>query len=303
MFLQVSELTSRSALLQWRPPVRLLESASKDSQIDIQESDLRYEVLLSDKSKEMRFKSIYSGTSLSCRIQDLKPGVDYAICLQVHLEDLEGFATDPIKFSTPPCEPDQPQPPKLLHRSKNSLQLKWNSVNDNGSQILYYVLEYDEGKDGEFLEFYRGRGKTHTLQKLQPATTYKFRIAAVNDIGKSLYSDCITYSTFDNPPVQPHAPSLVEAGVQSLHLQWERRPKDDEFILQINDIETKYGFLNVYHGKDNAYICNDLRRFTDYVFRLRTKNDDGSSPWSEEVTYRTLPDRPSRPSKPIVKGK
>ncbi|VEN63611.1 unnamed protein product [Callosobruchus maculatus] len=64
---KVSELTSRSALLQWAPPIRLSETASSDSHdLDIQESDLRYEVLLSDKSKEMKFKSIYSGTSLSC---------------------------------------------------------------------------------------------------------------------------------------------------------------------------------------------------------------------------------------------
>ncbi|VEN63610.1 unnamed protein product [Callosobruchus maculatus] len=42
---------------------------------------------------------------------------------------------------------------------------------------------------------------------------------------------------------------------------------------------------------------------SDYIFRLRVKNEDGTSPWSEDVTYRTLPDRPARPSKPVVKGR
>ncbi|KAJ8971455.1 hypothetical protein NQ314_000712 [Rhamnusium bicolor] len=300
----VSELSSRSALLQWAPPSRLSESASNDShEVDISESDLRYEVLLSDKSKEMKFKSIYSGASLSCRIQDLKPGQEYSVCLQVHLDELQGAATDPIKFFTPPCEPDQPQPPKLLHRTKNSLQLRWNAVNDNGSHILHYVLEYDDGKDGEFIEFYKGRGKTHTLQKLQPATTYKFRLAVVNEVGKSSYSDPIAYCTFDNPPIQPNPPNLVAATVQTLHLQWNRRPKDDEFILQMDDPKTKYGHMNVYNGRDNFHICQGLTYFSDYTFRLRARNDDGMSPWSEEVTYRTLPDRPARPSKPVVKGR
>lgn len=125
------ELSSRSALLQWSPPLRLSESASNDSgtnEIDIAESDLRYEVLLSDKnrdaSREMKFKSIYNGSAHSCRIQDLKPGQEYSVSLQVHLDELQGYATDPIKFSTPACEPDQPLPPKLGARTKNSIQLK-----------------------------------------------------------------------------------------------------------------------------------------------------------------------------------
>ncbi|KAG5900612.1 hypothetical protein JTB14_017464 [Gonioctena quinquepunctata] len=308
---KVSELSSRSALLQWAAPVRLSESASNDSHdIDISESDLRYEVLLSDKSKEMKFKSIYSGPSLSCRIRDLKPGQEYSVCLQVHLDELQGSAnelqgsaTDPVKFITPPCQPDQPQPPKLIHRTKNSLQLRWNAVSDNGAPILHYILEYDEGKGGDFVEFYKGRSKTHTLQRLLPATLYTFRLAAVNEVGTSLFSDCIAYNTYDNPPAQPSAPTLVDASVQSLHLQWHQRPKDDEFILQMNDVQTKYGFLNVYLGAENQHICRGLTQCSNYSFRLRSKNDGGISPWSEEVTYCTLPDKPSRPSKPIVKGR
>lgn len=148
-----------------------------------------------------------------------------------------------------------------------------------------------------------GRGRTHTLQKLQPATTYNFRLAVANEVGKSLYSDPISYSTYDNPPTPPNPPSLVEATVQSLHLQWNRRPKDDEFILQMNDPKNKYGHMNVYNGRETHHICRGLTCFSDYTFRLRARNDDGISPWSEEVTYRTLPDRPARPSKPVVKGR
>lgn len=37
--------------------------------------------------------------------------------------------------------------------------------------------------------------------------------------------------------------------------------------------------------------------------QLKANNEDGSSRWSEEVCYRTLPDRPCPPSRPSVKGK
>lgn len=54
-FKQVSEVTSRTALVQWSPPA-----------VD-QPQDLRYDVLLSDRGKEGKYKSIYTGEALSCR--------------------------------------------------------------------------------------------------------------------------------------------------------------------------------------------------------------------------------------------
>ncbi|KRT80542.1 Fibronectin domain-containing protein [Oryctes borbonicus] len=300
---KVSELSSRSALLQWAPPLRLSEASSNDShELEVPENELRYEVLLSsDKGKEMKYKSIYSGDSLSCRIQDLRPGQEYSVCLQVHLEELQGAASEPTKFTTPPCEPDQPQPPKLLHRAKNNLQLRWNAVNDNGSHIQYYVLEYDEGKGGDFIELYNSKGRQYNLQKLQPATSYKFRLAAVNEVGKSLYSDLVTYTTSDNAPLQPSPPVLKEATVNLLHVQWHKRPRDEEFVLQVD--KNPYGYIAIYNGPDTEYVHENLQRYTDYKFRLRSTNDGGMSPWSEEVTFQTLPDRPARPSKPVVKGR
>ncbi|XP_050295748.1 fibronectin type-III domain-containing protein 3A isoform X2 [Anthonomus grandis grandis] len=308
---KVQELNSRSALLQWAAPLRLSESASNDSgtnEIDIPESDLRYEVLLSDKSRDvqrdMKFKSIYNGPALSCRIQDLKPGQEYSVSLQVHLDELQGYATEPIKFVTPACEPDQPQPPKLGTKTKNSLQLRWSPVNDNGSKILFYILEYDAGKGGDFEEVHKSRIRTQfNLQKLQPATTYKFRLAAVNDIGKSAYSDVVAYRTTDNPPAQPSPPTLVEATVSTLHLKWHHRPKDEEYTLQMNDLKTKYGHMNLYNGRETSYVCQQLSCYSDYTFRLKASNEGGTSPWSEEITFKTKPDRPDRPSKPIVKGR
>jgi hypothetical protein len=41
-------------------------------------------------------------------------------------------------------------PPKMIGRSKTSINLRWNSPADNGAHIQQYVLEYDDGK-GKFL--------------------------------------------------------------------------------------------------------------------------------------------------------
>jgi hypothetical protein len=40
----------------------------------------------------------------------------------------------------------------------------------------------------------------------------------------------------------------------------------------------------------------------DFI-QLRAHNEEGSSQWSDEVCYRTLPDRPAAPPRPTVKGR
>ncbi|XP_018899545.1 fibronectin type-III domain-containing protein 3A isoform X2 [Bemisia tabaci] len=292
----VAEISSRFALIQWWPP------EGKSPELDISESDFRYEVLLSDKGRDGKYKTIYSGGALSCRVQDLRPVTDYAVCVQVHFEELAGLASEPTLFTTPPCEPDAPYPPKLVSRLRNGLQLKWFAANDNGSRILQYILECDQGC-GEFVEIFKNKNKTFNYKPLTPSTFYKFRLAAVNEYGKSKYSDIVVYATAGSPPSQPAPPQLLEQGVDSLRLGWGHRPEDEDYILQMNDPATEYGFLHVYNGKDTQYCCTNLHRYTSYKFRLRAHNEEGISRWSEEVSYSTLPGRPSQPPRPHVKGR
>lgn len=295
---QVSEITSRGALIQWTAP-------PSSENVVLNKRDLQYHVLLSDRGKEGKYKVIFNGKSLSCRMIDLRPGQEYYVCLQVYLEGLCGSASEAAVFETPSCEPDQPLPPKLIARTKNSLQLRWNAPNDNGAPIQQYVLECDDGKGKGFVEICKTRGanKQYSLQKLQPSTGYTFRLAAINERGRSLYSNTVTFITSGNPPSQPAAPTLKHATSSSLHLTWSRRTQDEEYILQINDKDSGHGFLPAYTGRDVFYVCQNLRRATSFQFRLRAENEAGLSPYSDEVTYETLPERPGRPQKPLVKGK
>ncbi|XP_040169387.1 fibronectin type-III domain-containing protein 3A-like isoform X2 [Anopheles arabiensis] len=339
---QVTEITPRTALLQWSPPTPTVPvvplppppvtagpvpgvpppplpgAALEPLPFNVQ--DLRYEVLLSDHGKENKYKSIFKGSSLSCKVQDLRPGQEYTVRLQVYLDQLHGSPTEPTVFNTPCCEPDVPAPPKLLARSKNSLQLRWNAPSDNGSHIIHYILECDNGKGSmahqqqgqqgqqpmqlayEFFEVCKTKGKQFQLNKLQPSTYYVFRLSAVNEYGRSGYSDLVKYSTVGNAPAQPAPPTLRHATATTLKLAWQRRSPCEEYTLQMND-DQGYGYRNVYNGQDTLYECIGLRRASTFQFRLRAENDNGRGPWSEEVVFRTLPTCPGRPAKPQVKGK
>ncbi|KAI8129980.1 Fibronectin type-III domain-containing protein 3a [Lucilia cuprina] len=308
---EVTDITSRSAKIVWEAPQCISESALQL----INMRELRYNVLLSDRAKECKYKSLYKGSSYDCIVQDLKPGQEYVVRLQVHYEHLHGTASEPTEFTTPACEPDRPAAPRMVMCTKNSLHLRWNNPLCNGSSIQHYLLEYDEGKTGarvvneaacKFVEAVKTKGRQYIMTKLQPSTIYNFRLAAVNEVGPSAYSPVCTFSTQGNPPSAPKPPTLQAFNSSSLRLVWERRQSDGAtciYVLQMLDRGSGHGYLNMYNGQDCSYECCQLRRATLYYFRLRAENEAGASAWSNEVAYKTAPERPGRPGKPYAKGK
>ncbi|XP_043067436.1 fibronectin type-III domain-containing protein 3A isoform X2 [Drosophila bipectinata] len=297
---EVIDITSRAAKIIWESPSLI------DSLLDMQQ--LRYQVLLSDSGKQCKYKSLYRGEANECIVQDLQPGQDYLVRLQVHYQKLQGAVSDPTEFRTPACEPDQPPPPKLVSRTKSSINLRWAAPASNGSSILHYLLEYDEGRTvagqpQKFVELAKIKAKHYVIGKLQPTTVYSFRLAAVNEVGQSPYSPIASYSTSGTPPPVPRPPQLIGSSSNSLKLGWERRAQDGDFLLQLQDAESGHGYLNTYKGTELQTECLQLKRASSYQFRLRSENEAGVSPWSPEVSYRTLAERPGRPGKPQAKGK
>jgi len=307
----VTEIRARAVLLVWSPPV----SESGDPRFDkvppIPEQDLEYEVLMSDKGKEGKYRSIFSGASMECYLTDLRPHTEYHIRVHAVLKriNLKGGSSDTVSFQTNACEPDQPAIPKLINRSKTNIQLRWNPPHDNGAHISHYILECDDASSisgqtpGQFTTVYEGRAKSFCVQKLQPSTPYKFRLIAVNEHGKSRASELACFSTNGSAPSQPLPPSLAETSQSTLRLLWSKRPCDDEFTLQMDDSSTGHGFLPQYNGPEVEHIVTGLRRNTTYRFKLRAHNEMGASQYSADVSFTTKPGRPGPPPKPQTKGR
>lgn len=293
----VSEIEARSALIQLAPP------EYDQNEFDIDPGEFRYELLLSDKGKEGKYKLVYRGDATEITLKDLKPATDYFLKVCTSLEDLKGRPTKPVQFTTGVCEPDAPSPPKLSSKTKTSITLKWNTTCENGSKITSYILDYDKGLGDGFNEVYSGIQRQHRLSKLQASTKYTFRLAAINSVGKSGYSEPVTFYTSGSVPNQPDPPMLSEAFVNALVISWIKRPNEESFLLQMEDEITGHGFIPVYNGSNLSHKIKNLRRNTDYRYRLAAINDEGQSKWSEAVKYKTLPDRPAPPPKPQIKGK
>lgn len=326
--LQVTEIQGRQALLKWGPPSRGGEAGAKFEPLEhISDSEFRYEVCLSDKGKDGKYRTILQTTSIECRLTDLRPCTDYHIRIHAMTESLRGGASDTVSFTTKSCEPDKPAPPKLISRTKTSISLKWNAPpSDNGKHILHYILECDNGRGqttyswcptcymetpcpcpckvyGAFEEIFRGRAKNFNVTKLANSTAYRFRLIAENELGRSRPSEVVAFQTQGTAPPKPQPPGLHEATKSSLHLVWPKRPTDSEFILQMDDQISGYGFLAVHNGSDTSFTSQGLRRNMSYKFRLQAQNEEGVSPWSDEVSFLTLPDVPGPPLRPATKGR
>ncbi|XP_075794071.1 fibronectin type III domain-containing protein 3B isoform X1 [Pelodiscus sinensis] len=302
---QVSNIQARTVLLTWCPPTGLLN-------VDRHNNGLpyvcTYEVALSDKGRDGKYKIIYSGEELEYNLKDLRPATDYHVRVYAVYNSVKGSCSETISFTTHSCAPECPFPPKPSHRTKSSLTLQWKAPIDNGSKITSYLLEWDEGRrNSGFRECYFGSQKHCKLTKLCPAMGYTFRLAAQNDIGTSGYSQEVVCYTSGNIPQTPSAPRLVRAGVTWITLQWNKAegctPEEViSYTLEIQEEDNDSVFHPKYTGEDLTCTVKNLRRSTQYKFRLIASNVEGKSCPSEILVCTTSPDRPGPPTRPVIKG-
>ncbi|KAL6065254.1 hypothetical protein STEG23_013399 [Scotinomys teguina] len=276
--LVVSNIQTRSATISWT-----LNSTEK---CDIN-SPVTFELALSSNGKNGIYKNIYKVTVIR--------------------DEQHRSTSEVVSFTTLGCEPDPPLAPKLISRTKNSLNLQWKGSNSNGSKISSFLLEWDEGKGEEFKSCYSGPMKQHKIFKLTASTKYSFRLAAKNTFGVSNFSEIAVFYTSGNTPPAPLPPKLKEAGVYSLSLEWcaptNPNPNDTlTYVLEMEEPKSGLGFKPKYNGEDLSCTVRNLQRNTAYKFRIFACNLEGRSIPSGEVKYSTCPAKPGCPKKPYVVG-
>ncbi|KAJ8394377.1 hypothetical protein AAFF_G00045880 [Aldrovandia affinis] len=302
----VCSVASRSAVLSWQQPLPPLKNG--DAPPPAAPLPLRYELALSHSGSEGNFTPVYLGKDTSCTVQDLRPATDYHARVCVSCGSVQGSPSEVTSFTTESAAPDAPAPPWLMQRTKNSLCLQWKAPSDNGSKIMGYLLEYDEGKHSAFKEIYSGPAKQYKVLRLTPSTKYAFRIAAKNTVGVSLFSECLTCSTAGCAPAAPAPPRLAGAGVSWLALEWSAPcgPTAEltyTYTLEMEEEGSGYGFKAKHNGDELSCTVKNLRRSASYRFRVLAANSEGRSQPSAAVEFSTCPDRPSPAGRPTVKGR
>lgn len=152
----------------------------------------------------------------------------------------------------------------------NQIKLTWadNVTNEDG-----FLLERKAGS-GSFTACYLTNmdGTAFNDSLLAPATTYQYRLRAVNSLGKSNYSNTVTITTPAAPPI-PATPTNFVASLQgaTAELSWtDNATNESNYRLERRSgTDTAYVFLATLPANATLYSDASLRASTTYQYRLR----------------------------------
>nr|BAE26844.1 unnamed protein product [Mus musculus] len=182
--------------------------------------------------------------------------------------------------------------------SSTCIAIRWEEPDCHGSPITGYNIEYEDKKIVTVK-----RITEYVLKDLQPNTTYRIRIQAINHYGLSPFSPSIRCKTKPLPPEPPQL-NCVVYGHQSLRLKWgtvSSKKKLDYFINYNLLMEDRSGrFSVIYRGPDVTHKVQKLSEYTEYKFKIQACNEAGEGPESDIYTFTTTKSPPTALKAPKV---
>ncbi|CAK6957957.1 fibronectin type-III domain-containing protein 3A isoform X1 [Scomber scombrus] len=185
----------------------------------------------------------------------------------------------------------QPQP---LYSPSTCLGICWEPPCDHGSEITSYLIDL-----GERQPIVVGPVTKHIIQHLQPDTSYRIRIQALNSLGAGPFSHTFKLKTKPLPP-QPPRLECTAFSHQTLRLKWGDGPAKAatsdalQYQLQMGDKSGR--FISLYKGPCHTHKVQRLNESTSYTFRIQAFNEAGEGPFSNVYTF-TTPRSPPAPVK------
>uniref|UniRef100_A0A0G2K0A1 Fibronectin type III domain containing protein 3C1-like n=2 Tax=Rattus norvegicus TaxID=10116 RepID=A0A0G2K0A1_RAT len=183
-------------------------------------------------------------------------------------------------------------------QSSTCIAIRWEEPDCHGSQITGYNIEYGDKKIVTVK-----RVTEYVLKNLQPNTTYRIRIQAINHYGLSPFSPSIRCKTKPLPPEPPQL-NCVVYGHQSLRLKWGTvsSKKSRAIFISYNLLmEDRSGrFSVIYRGTDVTHKVQKLTEYTQYKFKIQACNEAGEGPESDIYTFTTTKSPPTALKAPKV---
>ncbi|XP_034024342.1 LOW QUALITY PROTEIN: fibronectin type-III domain-containing protein 3A [Thalassophryne amazonica] len=181
-----------------------------------------------------------------------------------------------------------------LYSPSTCLGICWDPPCNHGSEITSYLIDL-----GERQPVIVGPVTKHIIQHLQPDTSYRIRIQALNSLGAGPFSHTFKLKTKPLPPLPPRL-ECTAFSHQTLRLKWGDGPTKAlaSDILQYQlQMEDKNGrFISLYKGPCHTHKVQRLNESTSYTFRIQAFNEAGEGPFSNVYTF-TTPRSPPAPVK------
>uniref|UniRef100_A0AAY5EDU2 Fibronectin type-III domain-containing protein n=1 Tax=Electrophorus electricus TaxID=8005 RepID=A0AAY5EDU2_ELEEL len=236
-------------------------------------------------------KGLVPASNYYCRVQAVNvagagPFSDAVLC--------RTLCSVPAAVSTEAPGASPPSPP--LYSPSTCLGLRWEAPCDHGAEITSYLIDI-----GERQPILTGPVTKYIIQNLQPDTSYRIRIQALNSLGAGPFSYTFKLKTKPLPPVPPRLECSTFS--HTLRLKWGegpvRAPPDSlQYHLQMEDKSGR--FISLYKGPCHTHKVQRLNESTSYSFRIQAFNEAGEGPFSCVYTFTTPRSPPPQLKAPRV---
>ncbi|KAG7464909.1 hypothetical protein MATL_G00170660 [Megalops atlanticus] len=251
---------------------------------------------------------IYCGSSPSYEIRGLTPATAYYCRVQAVNVAGAGVFGEVAMVMTPPSVPaavrsveevaEETLPETLPGPASSCLALRWEEPCCHGAEITGYNIDF-----GEQLPLSVGRTNYCVLENLQPDTTYRVRVQAVNSVGAGPFSAALKVKTRPLPP-DPPVLECVVPGPQSLKLKWGEGPSRPQlsgatqYCLHMQASADR--LVCIYSGPCHTFKVQRLSEATLYHFSIQAHNEAGVGPLSPLYSFSTTRSPPPQLKAPRV---
>ncbi|CAG9462552.1 unnamed protein product [Pedinophyceae sp. YPF-701] len=233
-------------------------------------------------------------------LSGLQPGVAYWVAVSAESAAGVGPQSAPVQVATAASVPSAPAAPRVAGQTTSSLRLAWAAPAANGAPITSYTVERDDG--GGYLVVYVGPDTTHQALGLEPGRTYRFRVRAENDEGRSEWSPAVEARPAPSAPAAPPPPTVSGRTAESATLAWRSVSADGGTPVYMYELHVKRDGAREwevkYRGEARAATVHGLLSGASYVARVAAVNAAGTGPPGASVSFRTMPAAPAAPGAP-----
>lgn len=182
--------------------------------------------------------------------------------------------------------------------SSSQIDLTWQ---DNATNETGFRLERSKANKQNFSQVATIAKNTTTYQdqNLEAATTYYYRIRAVNTGGNSTYSNELpTQTQVPPPPAPPANPSAQALSPTQVRVTWQDHATTETGFVVERSAGNTNNFQQVATLAANitTYTDENLTEISRYFYRVRAINAGGGSAYTTAVSAKTLLGVPLAPS-------
>ncbi|CAD7698634.1 unnamed protein product [Ostreobium quekettii] len=254
------------------------------------------------------FTEIFCGSPQTFRATKLLPGMKYTARVKARNELGEGPWSLNSVFTTEASVPATPEPPRSTDVTSTSVSLEWDVPKDNGARIDSYMVDALDMEDGCSRPVYSGYSPQCTILNLKSGATYKFKVRAENQAGKSNWSSTTTVRVAPSVPGPPQSLTCRSSTKTSASFTWSA-PEDtggsevgcyEAEVMSTSKAAGRSGWTNVYSGLEPSCSVGGLRPGCTYQLRVRASNVAGWGSVSQPAKFTMEPGMPEKMPPPSV---